>query len=78
MAAPATLSTASTAQLPKEAKSEEADEDSEEESGGNMLLCLYDKVHRVRNKWRCQFKDAVLKVYGREFCLNRLNGEFEW
>lgn len=33
---------------------------------GDMILCLYDKVQRVKNKWKCTLKDGVVTVDGKE------------
>jgi transcription initiation factor TFIIA large subunit len=44
----------------------------------NFLLCLYEKVHRTRNKWRCTLQNGVLHIDGQEFVLGKINGEFEW
>ena len=41
----------------------------EEEDDGKptqVMLCTYDKVQRVKNKWKCTLKDGVLNVNGRE------------
>ena len=42
--------------------------DGEEEDGsvGQIMLCTYDKVQRVKNKWKCTLKDGVLTTGGRE------------
>lgn len=32
----------------------------------NMMLCTYDKVQRVKNKWKCTLKDGILNVDGAE------------
>lgn len=40
-----------------------------EEDGENtdqVMLCTYDKVQRVKNKWKCTLKDGVLRVDGNE------------
>jgi transcription initiation factor TFIIA large subunit len=40
-----------------------------EENGENtdqVMLCTYDKVQRVKNKWKCTLKDGVLRVDGTE------------
>jgi transcription initiation factor TFIIA large subunit len=39
-----------------------------EEGGyeGDIILCLYDKVQRVKNKWKCTLKDGVVSVGGKE------------
>jgi transcription initiation factor TFIIA large subunit len=52
--------------------------DTEEASNENILLCLYEKVNRTRNKYRCVFKEGILHLDGQEYCLNKINCEFEW
>lgn len=34
---------------------------------GDVILCLYDKVQRVKNKWKCTLKDGVVTVDGKEY-----------
>ncbi|KAI9822845.1 MAG: transcription factor IIA subunit alpha [Phylliscum demangeonii] len=43
-----------------------------------IMLCMYDKVQRTKNKWKCTLKDGVLTVGGREYVFNKATGEFEW
>lgn len=33
---------------------------------GDVILCLYDKVQRVKNKWKCTLKDGVVTVDNKE------------
>ena len=54
------------------------DEQQQPDPKENFLLCLYEKVHRTRNKWRCTFQNGILHVDGQEFVLGKINGEFEW
>lgn len=42
---------------------DEGDEDAQQ---GQIMLCTYDKVQRVKNKWKCTLKDGVLTTGGRE------------
>ncbi|KEF56304.1 uncharacterized protein A1O9_07885 [Exophiala aquamarina CBS 119918] len=52
-----------------------------EEDGENtdqVMLCTYDKVQRVKNKWKCTLKDGVLRVEGNEYVFHKGQGEFEW
>ncbi len=42
---------------------EEADEETQR---GQIMLCTYDKVQRVKNKWKCTLKDGVLTTGGKE------------
>ena len=41
----------------------------EEGNNGEVMLCLYDKVQRVKNKWKCTLKDGVLSTGGKEYVL---------
>ncbi|TPX50417.1 hypothetical protein SeMB42_g00357 [Synchytrium endobioticum] len=56
------------------------DDDNEEEEVGldNTILSLYDKVSRVKNKWKCSFKDGVVMVNGKDYLYSKANGDFEW
>lgn len=57
------------------------DPDSDIEQGADiddLLLCLYEKVHRARNKWKCNFKSGIFHIDGQDYAFNRLNGDFEW
>ncbi|EME46425.1 hypothetical protein DOTSEDRAFT_110198, partial [Dothistroma septosporum NZE10] len=51
------------------------DDDDEE---GDNILCTYDKVQRVKNKWKCTLKDGVMSVNGKEWVFHKGMGEFEW
>ncbi|KIW19264.1 hypothetical protein PV08_03558 [Exophiala spinifera] len=52
------------------------DENGEETE--QVMLCTYDKVQRVKNKWKCILKDGILRVDGNEYVFHKGNGEFEW
>lgn len=43
------------------------DANADEDNVSNVMLCTYDKVQRVKNKWKCTLKDGVLKVDGSEW-----------
>ncbi|EPQ29371.1 uncharacterized protein PFL1_03126 [Pseudozyma flocculosa PF-1] len=60
--------------------SDDDDADGGVDGDGNddMLLCLYDKVQRVKNKWKCVLKDGVASIDGRDYLFTKCNGEFEW
>jgi len=53
-------------------------DDEEDDEGGNTMLCMYDKVQRVKNKWKCVMKDGVITVDGKEFVFHKATGEYEW
>ena len=45
---------------------DEVGEDNNEEETDQVMLCTYDKVARVKNKWKCTLKDGILRVDGSE------------
>jgi transcription initiation factor TFIIA large subunit len=44
----------------------------------SIVLCMYDKVHRTKNKWKCQLKDGIISIAGKDWVFSKANGEFEW
>lgn len=44
----------------------------------NMMLCLYDKVLRVKNKWKCNLKEGVVTIDHKDFAFQKAQGESEW
>lgn len=43
----------------------------------DYLLAQFEKVHRVKNKWKINFKDAVLHCNGKEFVFDKVVGELD-
>ena len=41
-------------------------EEQEDGQEGQIMVCTYDKVARVKNKWKCTLKDGVLTTGGKE------------
>lgn len=56
----------------------EKSEDEDAEQEGQIMLCLYDKVQRVKNKWKCNLKEGIANIDGRDYVFQRANGESEW
>ncbi|KAL8750728.1 MAG: hypothetical protein Q9199_006885 [Rusavskia elegans] len=54
------------------------EEEGEDSNQGQIMLCTYDKVQRVKNKWKCVLKDGILTTGGKEYLFHKANGEFEW
>lgn len=50
----------------------------EDENVEQVMLCTYDKVQRVKNKWKCTLKDGILRVANKEYVFHKGQGEFEW
>ncbi|OJJ45612.1 hypothetical protein ASPZODRAFT_152651 [Penicilliopsis zonata CBS 506.65] len=55
-----------------------ADEHDGDDAVGQVMLCTYDKVQRVKNKWKCTLKDGILTTGGKEYVFHKGQGEFEW
>jgi transcription initiation factor TFIIA large subunit len=45
---------------------DDAGGDPEDETVEQVMLCTYDKVQRVKNKWKCTLKDGILRVSNKE------------
>merc|ERR1711939_545040 len=58
--------------------SDDEAEGQEQEDGGDLVIALYDKVQRSKNKWKVSLKDGVISVNGREYLFSKCQGEFEW
>lgn len=44
----------------------------------NIVLCLYEKVSRTRNRWRAVFRAGSAHINGVDYAFNRQNAEFEF
>ena len=42
------------------------EETEEDANTGELILCTYDKVQRVKNKWKCTLKDGILTTGSKE------------
>lgn len=52
------------------------DEDGDQE--GQIMLCLYDKVQRVKNKWKSNLKEGIANIDGKDYVFHKATGECEW
>ncbi|KAI0759841.1 transcription factor IIA, alpha/beta subunit [Trametes elegans] len=83
---PSQTSTASKADDSEAINSDLDDSDSDVEQDGieggsadqDIVFCTYDKVARVKNKWKCVLKDGMIHINGKDYLFAKCNGEFEW
>ncbi|KAG8776712.1 hypothetical protein FRC15_011799 [Serendipita sp. 397] len=59
------------------------DEDGPHEQPGSdpdadVTYCTYDKVTRVKAKWKVVFRDGMVHASGKDYLFGRCTGEFEW
>ncbi|KAF2868601.1 transcription factor IIA, alpha/beta subunit [Massariosphaeria phaeospora] len=52
--------------------------DGDDDDTMDYMLCTYDKVQRVKNKWKCTLKDGILTTNKKEYLFHKATGEFEW
>jgi transcription initiation factor TFIIA large subunit len=57
---------------------DEADDDEGNVGETDIVFCTYDKVARVKNKWKCVLKDGMVHVNGKDYLFAKCTGEFEW
>ncbi|KAL8690581.1 MAG: hypothetical protein Q9218_004001 [Villophora microphyllina] len=54
----------------------------EDNNQGQIMLCTYDKVQRVKNKWKCVLKDGVLTTGGKDpaydLCITLYDSAHQW
>lgn len=43
-----------------------------------MVICQFDKIQRVRNKWRFNLKDGIMNLNGKDYVFQRASGESDW
>jgi hypothetical protein len=54
------------------------DESDDEPVTEHLVLCQFEKVTRVKNKRKCNLKDGVMNLNGRDYLFHKATGEFEW
>jgi len=42
------------------------------------VVCQFDKIQRVRNKWRFHLKDGIMSLNGKDFVFQKATGDGEW
>ncbi|RCK62426.1 Transcription initiation factor IIA large subunit [Candida viswanathii] len=53
-------------------------EDQDDDQEGQVALCLYDKVQRIKSKWKCSLKEGIANINGKDYVFNKATGECEW
>jgi len=71
-------SLATTGEGDEELDSDLDDPDDEEPETDHIVLCQFEKVTRIKNKRKCNLKDGVMHINGRDYLFNKAQGEFDW
>jgi hypothetical protein len=48
------------------------DDDDENQKTDHLILCQYEKVSRIKNKWKCILKDGIVHINGKDYVFNRV------
>ncbi|OCF39329.1 transcription initiation factor TFIIA large subunit [Kwoniella heveanensis CBS 569] len=49
-------------------------EGGDDDADVDIVFCVYDKVQRVKNKWKTVFKDGMIHINGRDYLFSKCNG----
>lgn len=52
--------------------------DAIEENIDNYMMCLFVKVPKSKNKWKCSFKQGFININSVDIPFSNANGELEW
>ena len=58
--------------------SDVSSEKDEDEQVPHVVIAQFEKVSHVKTKWKCQLKDGVMKINGREYLFRSANGEMQF
>ncbi|XP_062523735.1 transcription initiation factor IIA subunit 1-like [Corticium candelabrum] len=65
-------------EAPLGSEDDESDEEEEVFDTDNLVVCQFDRVGRVRNKWRFNLKDGIMNLSGKDYVFHKATGEAEW
>ncbi|PJF19594.1 Transcription initiation factor IIA large subunit [Paramicrosporidium saccamoebae] len=57
---------------------DELDGEVDDENIADLILCQYEKIGRVRTRWRGVLRAGIIHVNGSDFCFSRSNTDFDW
>jgi transcription initiation factor TFIIA large subunit len=57
-----------------------AEVEDEDDSGDvrQLMVCTYEKVSRVKNKWKCTFTSGLVNIDGKDWIFGKTQGDYEW
>jgi len=44
----------------------------------HVIVCQYDKITRIKNRWKFHLKDGIMNINGRDYLFSKANGDAEW
>ncbi|CAF0785233.1 unnamed protein product [Brachionus calyciflorus] len=43
----------------------------------HVIVCQYDKITRIKNKWKFHLKDGIMNINGKDYLFSKANGDAE-
>lgn len=50
----------------------------ENEKTNNFMMCLYEKINKVKTRWKCFFKRGYVNIDNRDYVFSSALGDLEW
>ncbi|KAF7701503.1 Transcription initiation factor IIA large subunit [Cucumispora dikerogammari] len=44
----------------------------------NFMMCLYEKINKIKGKWKCFFKRGYVNINNRDYVFSTAFGDLEW
>lgn len=44
----------------------------------NVIVCQYDKITRIKNRWKFHLKDGIMNINAKDYLFSKANGDAEW
>ncbi|GLI67602.1 hypothetical protein VaNZ11_011844 [Volvox africanus] len=57
---------------------DEHDDNDEEEVVENLMIGQFEKVNKMKNRWKVAMRDCVFHINGRDFLFKKCTAEFSW
>jgi transcription initiation factor TFIIA large subunit len=58
--------------------SDVSSENEEDEQCDDVVIAQFEKVSRTKTKWRCQLKDGIMNIDGRDHVFHAASGEMQF
>ena len=44
----------------------------------NVIICQYEKLTRIKTRWKFHLKDGVMNINGKDYLFAKATGEADW
>lgn len=57
---------------------DELNDEVDDENISDLILCQYEKISRVRTRWRGVLRAGIIHIGGSDFAFSRATTDFDW